>query len=533
MTTDPTFRYAGGTLICLAKWPVCLLAEITAQDPRLDQLAELLDGETPIEEIVDFLSRDRVTRTPSFGVMLVGDEIRVVVHGMVRAVVDDHVVEAPLFFGEATVPRTQKVTLQGGTGQARLPIAVGVALASVVEWAGSETAEPVQESAQESFAIIAEPRQTVPDSVPVPYAAGPEPTDADRRGEQVVEPSAFDHLFGLDAVPQDEDIGRTQIAQATASLAELVEDFKQTAGLKDLMGSGQASGFIDAFDWGPPVPPPSAPTASAPQVILPQAGSPAPSIEPAPVILPPMPPVPGQAAGDPASGRMTGEPGRMTGESGVILPYPKPSWISGELRTPVPPMPPVPPAPPVPQSPPVPPASPAPQESFDATVRKSSLTDMSGSGDVMVVAFRCDNGHFSPPYATHCRVCGIALDQSQQPLEVARPPLGVLKLWAGGTVLLDRGVIFGRNPHTVPGAPGPQPNLLKIEDPNRDVSSQHCWVQLEDWYVTVTDLNSTNGTQVVLPNRAPMALRANDPVAIEPGTRVILANAFDFVYEVA
>ena len=173
------------------------------------------------------------------------------------------------------------------------------------------------------------------------------------------------------------------------------------------------------------------------------------------------------------------------------------------------------------------------QPPFDATVRKTNLNGLSDAGDVMVVAFRCANGHFSPPYATRCRVCGIPLDQTQQPLEVVRPPLGVLKLWAGGTVLLDRGVIFGRNPHIVPGTQGPMPNLLKIEDPNRDVSSQHCWVRLEDWYVTVTDLNSTNGTQVILPHRAPLALRADDPVAIEPGTRVILANAFDFVYEVA
>ena len=155
------------------------------------------------------------------------------------------------------------------------------------------------------------------------------------------------------------------------------------------------------------------------------------------------------------------------------------------------------------------------------------------SGEIMVVAFRCPNGHYSPPYVTRCRVCGSGLDQTQKPLEVPRPPLGVLTLWEGGTILLDRGVIFGRNPHLIPGRLGPVPNLLKIEDPGRDVSSQHCEVRLEDWYVTVTDLNSTNGTQVVLPNRAPMALRANDPIAIEPGTRVILADAFAFMYEVS
>jgi len=526
MTTDPSFRYAGGTLMCLAKWPVCLLAEITAQDPRLDQLAELLDGETPIEEIVDFLSRDRVTRTPSFGVMLVGDEsVRVVVHRSVHAVVDGHIVEAPQFFGETTVPREQKVSLQGGTGEALLPIAVGVALASVVEWAGTgsparekespEKAEPekveLPEKAEPPFAVAAKPEQppAVPHSEVVPQVVIPEFVHSGADTPSVAEPvtptvvtsepstvgpTAFDHLFGLDAVPDDEDVGRTQIAQATASLAELVEDFKQTVGLSDIKQSQQISGFIDAFNWGPPSQHQSVSTAtaSAPSAILPLAGSPAPSVEPVPVVLPPTPQAPAQAAGGPASARMAHEPGKMTRES---------PRTAGE--------------------------------SFDATVRKSSLNALSDAGDVMVVAFRCDNGHFSPPYATQCRVCGIPLDQTQQPLEVVRPPLGVLKLWAGGTVLLDRGVIFGRNPHTVLGTAGPQPNLLKIEDPNRDVSSQHCWVRLEDWYVTVTDLNSTNGTQVVLPNRAPLTLRANDPLAIEPGTRVILANAFDFVYEVA
>jgi hypothetical protein len=149
-----------------------------------------------------------------------------------------------------------------------------------------------------------------------------------------------------------------------------------------------------------------------------------------------------------------------------------------------------------------------------------------------VVAFECRQGHFSPPYATHCRVCGTQLDQRQAAREIPRPALGILNLWGGGSVLLDRGVVFGRNPAAPPDAPHPAPHLVRIEDPNRDISSQHCEVRLEDWFVTVGDLGSTNGTQVVLPGRAPAALRPGAPMAIEPGTRVILANAFDFTFEV-
>jgi len=168
----------------------------------------------------------------------------------------------------------------------------------------------------------------------------------------------------------------------------------------------------------------------------------------------------------------------------------------------------------------------------DFTVKKSEVAGLVTSGEVMVVAFSCSQGHYSPPYATRCRVCGVGLDQHQPVMEVPRPMLGVLRLWGGGTVHLDRGVIFGRHPRLIPDRAGLGPSLVRIDDPNRDVSSQHCEVRLEDWCVTVTDLNSTNGTQVILPHRPPVSLRANDPMAIEPGTRVVLANAFDFVFEV-
>jgi len=164
----------------------------------------------------------------------------------------------------------------------------------------------------------------------------------------------------------------------------------------------------------------------------------------------------------------------------------------------------------------------------DRTISRDQLPD---AGVQTVVAARCPSGHLSPAYAGTCRICGRPLPQ-QQPVEVPRPPLGVLRLSNGDTVLLDRGCILGRNPRVPVGYSGEQPNLVKLIDPDKDISGQHLEVRLEYWHVAVKDLGSTNGTQVVPPGEHPVTLRPNDPVMIEPGTKVILAGVFSFTFEV-
>jgi predicted component of type VI protein secretion system len=115
--------------------------------------------------------------------------------------------------------------------------------------------------------------------------------------------------------------------------------------------------------------------------------------------------------------------------------------------------------------------------------------------------------------------------------------LGQLRLWAGGVVALDRDVVFGRRPHPIDGT-SPEPRLVKIDDPGRDVSSQHCLVHVDDWSVTVTDLGSTNGSFLTpaasLPGRAATTRLLNPDEAVEltDGDRVRLAESFDFVFEV-
>ena len=96
----------------------------------------------------------------------------------------------------------------------------------------------------------------------------------------------------------------------------------------------------------------------------------------------------------------------------------------------------------------------------------------------MVVGVLCPDGHANPVHATTCRVCGTHLT-GQQPVEVPRPSLGVLRLANGDVVALERGAVLGRNPRLPQGWTGEHPNLVRIDDPERDVSSQHLEVRLD------------------------------------------------------
>jgi len=165
------------------------------------------------------------------------------------------------------------------------------------------------------------------------------------------------------------------------------------------------------------------------------------------------------------------------------------------------------------------------------TIDRRNLVGHASAAATMVVAAKCPSGHLTPAYAGRCRVCGQPLPP-QQPFEAPRPSLGTLRLSNGDLVPLERGVIMGRNPHLPPGYTGEQPNLIKLADPEKDISSQHLEVSLDFWHVLVTDLGSTNGTEVVLPGQPPVRLTPNDPMMIEPGTRVILAGVQDFIFEV-
>lgn len=165
----------------------------------------------------------------------------------------------------------------------------------------------------------------------------------------------------------------------------------------------------------------------------------------------------------------------------------------------------------------------------DHTVNRASLGVT--QGPVIVWAARCPLGHPSQAAATHCRVCGRSMPPNAPREEIERPVLGRLVLPTGGTVELGGPLILGRDPKLPTEASHPAPELVILNDPRREVSSQHAAITLNYWDVTLTDLGSTNGTELVTPDGRRQRLVAHTPIVIVPGTRVILAEVFEMTFE--
>ena len=153
-----------------------------------------------------------------------------------------------------------------------------------------------------------------------------------------------------------------------------------------------------------------------------------------------------------------------------------------------------------------------------------------GPGSPRVLAAVCPAGHLTPAYSVVCRVCRRAVP-AQETFETARPALGRLVLPGGGSLLLDRGVVLGREPHVPAGWVGPLPHLVALPDPDHDVSAQHVVVLLDLWNVLVCDLGSTNGTALVDEAGQVTGLRPYEPIALGPGSAVVLAEVVTLVLE--
>jgi FHA domain len=174
-----------------------------------------------------------------------------------------------------------------------------------------------------------------------------------------------------------------------------------------------------------------------------------------------------------------------------------------------------------------------------STVKRAELADvvaMAAPPDrigPVVPALICPGGHVNPPNGAACRRCGLPLPHDA--VLVPRPVLGVLRLSLGDVIALDRGVVMGRSPRTdFTGSDGEErPHVVKLPSADGDISRTHLRITLDGWHVLVTDLNSTNGTLITLPGHEPQQLRPGEPVPMQPGTVVTLAEGIDFRYEVA
>ena len=262
------------------------------------------------------------------------------------------------------------------------------------------------------------------------------------------------------------------------------------------------------------------------------APSSAPETDAPPPIVGPWEPPSGSSNGQWATPPLDGEPNPTAappgpeGGDGLIDPV---SWGAGPGA----------PAAPLPQRKPAlvvaPPPAPGPEEDgltvkrADPAPQPESPPDRIGPD---VPALICPTGHVNPPSEAACRQCGAALPPD--PVMVARPLLGVLRLSTGDVLTLDRDLVLGRNPPAdVAGANGEdRPHAVRLPSADGVISRSHLRVTLTGWHVLVTDLNSTNGTRVTMPGRDPEQLPPGVPVPIRPGTVVALAEGVDFRYEV-
>ena len=97
---------------------------------------------------------------------------------------------------------------------------------------------------------------------------------------------------------------------------------------------------------------------------------------------------------------------------------------------------------------------------------------------------------------------------------------------------VDRGILLGRAPRVNTDVPASaRPHVVRLPSPQKDISRNHVEIVLDGWHVLVKDLGSTNGTTITLPGEAPLRLRPNDPVGIEIGTVINVADEVSISFE--
>jgi hypothetical protein len=131
----------------------------------------------------------------------------------------------------------------------------------------------------------------------------------------------------------------------------------------------------------------------------------------------------------------------------------------------------------------------------------------------MVEGVYCKNGHFNDPEARYCAVCGGELTKIRQKGD--RPPLGVLILSDGSVCQLDADYVIGREPTLDTAVAEGRARPLRLADASGVVSRMHARVELDGWQVFITDMNSANGTQVLMPGE-------RNPTNLQPGVRIPL-----------
>jgi hypothetical protein len=145
----------------------------------------------------------------------------------------------------------------------------------------------------------------------------------------------------------------------------------------------------------------------------------------------------------------------------------------------------------------------------------------------------CKNEHFNDPEARYCAVCGIGMSQLTKARKTGkRPPLGVLVLADGSVCQLDTDYVMGREPSLDNMVASGYARPLRLAGVSPMVSRIHARVELDGWQVYISDLNSANGTQLLLPGQTGgTSLTPGVRTALVAGAEIRLGGEYGFRYD--
>jgi pSer/pThr/pTyr-binding forkhead associated (FHA) protein len=89
---------------------------------------------------------------------------------------------------------------------------------------------------------------------------------------------------------------------------------------------------------------------------------------------------------------------------------------------------------------------------------------------------------------------------------------------------LARPVLIGRNPSLPRIRRGPEPRLVTVPSPAKEVSATHLELRMHGAAVVASDMRSTNGTTVVLPGGRSRTLLRGESAVLPPGSTVELGD---------
>lgn len=146
---------------------------------------------------------------------------------------------------------------------------------------------------------------------------------------------------------------------------------------------------------------------------------------------------------------------------------------------------------------------------------------------------RCVRGHITRPDALACISCGSPLEPTSY--EYVYDPVVAIcslgRIFDGQSTRMPEqfpvaiDTVMGRNPRKRRDD-GPR-TLVRVDDPDRDVSGVHLLLRVDGWNVFAEDMDSTNGSELVLPDGSREQLRPRTPRRVHLGSRVELAGVVE------